>query len=160
QGERGARGERERGERRFTREDYARAEEKMRKMVEEGKAKPEDVERRLIEMRRMIAAQGERGARGERERGERRFTREDYARAEADLKKLVAEGKISEEDAKARLGGMRRMIAGQGQRQRGDDKPSEYEGFERRIKAAVRQGKMTREEAAEKLEAYKKRIGR
>ena len=142
----------ERGERRITVEEYRRAEEKMRKMVEEGKAKPEDVERRLIEMRRMMGEQ--------RERGERRITREDFARAEADLKKFVDEGKISQEDAKARLNGMRRMMAGQAERQRGNDKRAEYEGFERRIKAAVEAGKMTREQAREKLEDYKKRIGR
>ncbi len=142
----------ERGERRITVEEYRRAEEKMRKMVEEGKAKPEDVERRLIEMRRMMGEQ--------REHGERRITREDYARAEADLKKFVDEGKISQEDAKARLNGMRRMMAGQAERQRGNDKRAEYEGFERRIKAAVEAGKMTREQAREKLEDYKKRIDR
>jgi len=63
---------------------------------------------------------------------------------------------------------MRRMMAAQGERQRGGegqrttrgDKRNEYEGFERRIKAAVEAGKMTREEAREKLEDYKKRIGR
>jgi beta-lactamase regulating signal transducer with metallopeptidase domain len=164
--QRGARGERERGERRFTREDYARAEEKMRKMVEEGKAKPEDVERRLIEMRRMIAAQGERGARGESERDQRSITIEEYRRAEAKMRKMIEDGKAKPEDVERRLIEMRKMIGGQskrgGERQRTTrgDKRAEYEGFERRIKAAVREGKMTREEAREKLEDYKKRISR
>jgi len=146
----------ERSERGITVEEYKRAEAKMRKMVEEGKAKPEDVEGRLIEMRKMMGGQGRRQRGGER----RRITREDYGRIEAELKKAVDAGRMSEEDAKARLNGMRRMIAAQGQRQRGDDKRGEYEGFERRIKAAVEAGKMTREEAGEKLEDYKKRIGR
>ena len=84
----------------------------MRKMVEDGKAKPEDVERRLIEMRKMMAEQGERQRGGERQRTTR------------------------------------------------GDKGDAYEGFERRIKAAVEAGKMTRAEAREKLEDYKKRIGR
>jgi len=167
QAERGARSERERGERRITVEEYRSAEAKMRKMIEDGKAKPKDVERRLIEMRKMIGRQRERGAerddrergdRSERERGERRITREDFARAEAELKKLVDEGKISQEDAKVRLGGMRRMIAAQADR--GTRKDVDWEGIKRRIEAAVEAGKMTREEAKEKLEDYKKRIGR
>jgi len=50
------------------------------------------------------------------------------------------------------------MMGGQGRRQRGGDKPSEYEGFERRIKAAVEAGKMTREEAGEKLAGFRRRM--
>ena len=53
-------GERKRGERSITVEEHRSAEAKMRKMVEDGTAKPEDVERRLIEMRKMMAGQGER----------------------------------------------------------------------------------------------------
>jgi len=41
----------------------------------------------------------------DRARGERRISREDYARIEADLRKLVEEGRISEEDARIRLEG-------------------------------------------------------
>jgi hypothetical protein len=55
-----ARMARARGERSITVEEYKSAEAKMRKMVEDGTAKPEDVERRLIEMRKMMAGQGER----------------------------------------------------------------------------------------------------
>jgi beta-lactamase regulating signal transducer with metallopeptidase domain len=161
-------GQSERGQRNIAIEEYKRAEAKMRKMIEDGKAKPEDVERRLIEMRRMIGRQRERGARSERERGERRMTREDYARAAEKMRKMVEDGKAKPEDVERRLIEMRKMMAGQAERQRGGerqrttrgDKRGSYEGFERRIKAAVEAGKMTREEAKEKLEDYKKRIGR
>ena len=51
-------------------------------------------------------------------------------------------------------------MGGQGRRQRGGDKPSEYEGFERRIKAAVEAGKMTREEADAKYKKIRERLGR
>jgi len=110
QAERGARSERERGERRITVEEYRSAEERMRKMVEEGKAKPEDVERRLIEMRRMIGRQAERGARSEREHGERRITVEEYRNAEERMRKMVEDGKAKPEDVRARLNEMRRMM--------------------------------------------------
>ena len=151
-------GQSERGQRSITVEEYRREEAKMRKMIEDGKAKPEDVERRLIEMRKMI---GDRS-----ERGERSITVEEYRRAEAKMRKMIEDGKAKPEDVKRRLIEMRKMIGSQSKR--GDegprttrgDKRAEYEGFERRIKAAVEAGKMNREEAAEKLEAYKKRIGR
>ncbi|MBC8470438.1 MAG: hypothetical protein H8D56_13285 [Planctomycetes bacterium] len=73
--------------------------------------------------------------------------------------------RFSKEDATKRYEGAvkaikERMDVGRGEPQSDDDKQRAYEGFERRIKAAVREGKMTREEAGEKLEDYKKRIGR
>jgi beta-lactamase regulating signal transducer with metallopeptidase domain len=148
-------GQSERGQRSITIEEYKRAEAKMRKMIEDGKAKPEDVERRLIEMRKMI---GDRS-----ERGQRSITVEEYRRAEEKMRKMIEDGKAKPEDVERRLIEMRKMIGDQskrgGERQRttNGDKRAEYEGFERRIKAAVEAGKMNREEAAEKLEAYKKR---
>ena len=166
--ERMAAGRRQRGSerQRTTHEDmraeYEGFERRIKAAVREGKMTREEAGEQLEGFRRRMAM-AERG-----ERGERSIGREDYGRAEAKLKKAVAEGKISQEDAIARLNAMRKMIAGQGERQRGGerqrttrgDKRAEYEGFERRIKAAVEAGKMTREEAGEKLEAYKKRIGR
>ena len=84
-------------------------------------------------------------------------------RVKKELGELVETGKISEEDAAKRYedaqkGIRERMAAGRRERQRGDDKPSAYEGFERRIKVAVKEGKMTREQAREKIEGYKKRM--
>jgi beta-lactamase regulating signal transducer with metallopeptidase domain len=146
----------ERGQRSITVEEYRRAEAKMRKMVEDGKAKPEDVERRLIEMRKMIGEQGD--------RGQRSITVEDYRRAEAKMRKMVEEGQAKPEDVERRLIEMRKIIGDQskrgGERQRttrGDER-TEYEGFERRIKAEVEAGRMTREEAREKLAGFRRRM--
>jgi polyhydroxyalkanoate synthesis regulator phasin len=52
---------------------------------------------------RRTAQQGEGGG----------ISREDYERAVAEMKKMVADGKASEEDVKARLDEMRRMMAAQ-----------------------------------------------
>lgn len=142
------RGERERGERSITVEEYRRAEAKMRKMVEDGKAKPEDVERRLIEMRKMMAEQGE--------RGERRISREDYGRAVGEIRKAIAEGKITEEQGRAKLGAMRKMIG-----EKGEDAAREgtdWEGIKNRIEGAVKSGDMTRAEADAKYKAIKERM--
>lgn len=64
---------------------------------------------------------------------------------------------MNREEADAKYKEIREQMSREGRR---GDKRNEYEGFERRIKAAVEAGKMTREEAREKLEDYKKRIGR
>jgi len=148
------RGERERGERGITVEEYKRAEEKMRKMVEEGKAKPEDVERRLIEMRKMI------GERGERSRGERSISVEEYKRAEAKMRKMVEEGKAKPEDVERRLSGMRKMMGEWGERgEKERDPKAEYDAAVRKIKAAIAAGDITEEQGKARLEGMRKRMG-
>jgi hypothetical protein len=157
-------GQSERGQRSIAIEEYKRAEAKMRKMVEEGKAKPEDVERRLIEMRRMIGRQREGDARDERERGERRITREDYARAAEKMRKMIEDGKAKPEDVERRLIEMRKMMARQTERQRSDERGDrerpDWEGIKRRIEGAVKSGKMTREQADVKYKEIEEKLSR
>ncbi|MBI9018764.1 MAG: M48 family metalloprotease [Phycisphaerae bacterium] len=102
----------------ITVEEYRRAEAEMHKMVQEGKAKPEDVERRLIEMRKHIIEQPNRSRKG--------ITVEEYRRAEAEMRKMVEEGKAKPEDVERRLIEMRKEMgkkAGQGEeRHRGEEK--------------------------------------
>jgi len=148
--ERMAAGRAQRGERRITIEDYRRAEASMRKMVKEGKAKPEHVERRLIQMRKMMGDQSKRGD----ERGDRE--RPDWEAIKKRIEGAVESGKITREEADARYKAIRERTA---RENRGGDKRAEYEGVERRIKAAVEAGKITPEEAREKLRAYRKRLG-
>ena len=128
----------ERGERSITVEEYKRAEAKMRKMVEDGKAKPEDVEKRLIEMRKMIVAEKAPARR-------KGLSIEDYKQAEAKMKKMIEDGKAKPEDVEKRLIEMRKMMGDQGER--GDRKRPDWEGIKRRIEGAVERGDMTREEA-------------
>jgi polyhydroxyalkanoate synthesis regulator phasin len=93
-----------------------------------------------------------------------RNPREEYGRVQKELKAMVDAGKISEEDARRRLSGFReRLGRGAGDKPAADGDPDAkrklaYDGFERRIKAAVANGDMTREEAAEKLKAFKERL--
>ncbi|GAG45218.1 unnamed protein product, partial [marine sediment metagenome] len=115
-----------------------------------GKISEEDLRARLNGMRRAMADQGERSS--------RRITREDYARAEAGLKKAVAEGKISEEDLRARLNGMRRAMADQGKRGGDGDREFDMEGFLKRIRAAVEHGDMTREKAGKMIDGARRRM--
>jgi len=88
-----------------------------------------------------------------------------------ELGEAVEAGRISKEDAakryeaaekgiKERMATASRQRGGERQRTARVDRRAQYEGFERRIKAAVEAGMMTREETREKLEDYRKRIGR
>jgi len=152
--ERMAARDRRRGARRITVEEYKRAEAEMRKMIEDGKAKPEDVERRLIEMRKMIGEPDK--------RDERHLNREDYGRIETELKKAVAEGRISSEDMRARLEGMRGEMAAQREHGRGDEgrrlSRDDWENIENRIESAVKSGEITREQADARYKAIRERM--
>jgi hypothetical protein len=132
------------GRRRFTREDYARTERRLKEAVDQGKVSGEDARTRLGRMRFRMVGQGE--------SGERRTTREDFSRAARELKKAVGAGEVSKEDARARLGAMRRMIAGPGVEENG------RRAIRRRRGAAVESGKMTREEATGMLESLHARV--
>jgi len=151
----------EHDERRISREDYGRAESELKKLVTEGKISEEDAKTRLNGMRRMMAAQGERGARGERERDERRITVEEYRSAEAKMRKMVDEGKAKPEDVERRLIEMRRMIGRQRERggERGDRERPDWEGIKRRTEGAVKSGDMTRERADAKYKEIRERLG-
>lgn len=79
-------------------QEYASDREAIEKMVAKGEVSREDADRRLGEMRRAIdSRQGEKGV-------EPKFIpEEEYTRVEAELKQLVAEGKVSKLDADRRL---------------------------------------------------------
>ena len=74
-----------------------------------------------------------------------------------ELRKAVGEGKISEEDARARLAGMRKMM-GERKHEGADRKRPDWESIKKRIEGAVKSGKMTREEADVKYKEIKKRM--
>ena len=158
------RGERERGKRSITVEEYRRAEAKMRKMVEDGKAKPEDVERRLIEMRKMMAEQGD--------PGEKRTWREDGGKRDVDwegIKKriegAVKSGKITRKEADAQYEAIKKRMAGRTdgdrgrRRTRGRDPEAVYKAAEKEIKAEIAAGKITKEQGRERLAEMRKIIG-
>jgi hypothetical protein len=83
--------------------NYANAEAKIKAMVEAGEVSAEDAEKRLNKMRERIAGDG-----SEKESEEAKtFTIEEYKEAAAKIKAMVAEGKVSAEDAEIRLNRMR-----------------------------------------------------
>ncbi len=123
--------------------------------IEAGKISKEDAAKKYQGAERAIK---ERMAAGRGERGSNRITREDYGRADPVLRKLVAEGKISGEDARAKLAAMRRMI---GEQSKGDAKKITPEDLSRAgiaIRKAVAEGKLSSEDARAKIAAIRRMI--
>lgn len=148
----------------ITREDYAKAESKLRKAVAEGKISGEDARKKLAGMRKQMEQQHKRGEgneQAEREHAPRKITREDYARTEAQLKKAVANGRISEKDAKALLNGMRKAMAKQskqGEHQRAPRKitQKDYNQTEAKLFRAVENGRISGDDARKRLAEMRK----
>ena len=135
-------------------EDYRRAEEKIKAAVEAGKVSKEDAEKRLIEMRKAV--------RGDKAKGEgRRFSAEDYRRAEKRMKAGIEAGKISKEDAEKRLIEMRKAIhseRGDGKKKDRDERGVKFRAIEEKTWAAVKAGKLSKDDAMKKLEDLKKEM--
>ena len=144
-----AAGRGERGERGITLEEYKRAEAKMRKMIEEGKAKPEDVERRLIEMRKIMGDQGE---------PKRKARDIDWEGIKRRIEGAVKSGKMTPEEADAKYKEIKeRNEASHGEKRERNPRAA-YAEAEKKIKAAIESGRITEEQGKEKLAGLRKRL--
>jgi hypothetical protein len=175
--ERTAAGRSEQGSDRITREDLSRAGIEIRKAVAAGKLSEKEGRAKMDAMRKMVVQQidgaakrgvaAKKGAAAKKSAATKKsaaakkdatkkITREDFARAEIEIRKAVVAGKLSEEDAKAKLAAMRKMI---GEKSKGAAKNgTDWESIKRRIESAVKSGDMTREEADAKYKEIRERM--
>jgi len=163
------------------REDLEHIGREIRKAVAEGKITEEEGRKKMEAIRRKMAADGERD---QPKRDAERNPREIYARAEAELKAAVKSGRITEEQARERLDGLRKRLSGdrehadreRGDRPHGDREHGDLEHGDRenaareiregigerlkqvgaRLKEAVANGDMTADEAWAKWHEVKK----
>ena len=137
------------------RERFARAEAELKKAVEEGKMTPEQARERLQKMRKSMAEQGQREG--------QRNPREVYAKTKAELMKAVEAGEITEEQAKERLEGLRKRLTAQNPqgepRGRGQNPREMMARAEAELKKAVESGRITEEQARERLQAMRRKMG-
>lgn len=150
--------EAERQTQRRVRERYARGEAELKEMVAAGQITEAQAEQRLNRMRHAIAERGE-----EADRRERRLTLEDYRRAEAEIKELVAAGRVSEADGKARLGEMRRAIApeaGEAERRGRRVARDDHGRVVAELKAALVAGRISEADFKAKVEGLRREAAR
>jgi hypothetical protein len=75
----------------------------MEKMVEAGEITAEQMQQRLVGMRKMMGRKSEKP---------RTVTRQQYAEAEAKMEQMVKDGEITREQMQQRLAAMRKLIGG------------------------------------------------
>ncbi len=129
--------------------------------VEAGKISEEDAGKKFEAAEKAVK---EKMAAGRGERGSKRITPEDLSRVGIEIRKAVAEGKISEEEGRKKMEAMRKMMADQGARgersKRGGDARLDWEAIKKRIEGAVESGKMTREEADAKYKEIREKLAK
>jgi beta-lactamase regulating signal transducer with metallopeptidase domain len=86
---------------------------KLQAMVKASELTQEQATAKMSAIKKEAAKKGikERTVAGRDQRGSESITREDYARAEAEIRKAIAEGKITEEQGRAKLNALRQRMA-------------------------------------------------
>ncbi len=160
---------------RALRERYAEGKRKIEAAAKAGKISREDAAKKILEMREsMFGNRREESRERDRDEGSReqdrdqRALRERYAEGERKIQAAVKAGRISREDAVKRLTAMRESMFGNKREesrdhdrdQGGDQKAlrERYAEGERKIKALVKAGKVSREDAEKRLSEMRKRM--
>jgi len=140
----------------FTVQEFDRAAAEMKKMAAEGKAKKEDVEQRLAEMRKMMDSSGKKFAgKGDKAKVDAKVAQ--LREIEAKIRAAVESGDISREEAGKKLEAFRAEMFASDQAKKGkaaDELNATSEGLARRLKIAVESGRITEEEAEARWKAF------
>jgi hypothetical protein len=156
--EQGSGEKKETRQRTVTRQDYAEAQAKMEKMVQNSEITAEQMQQRLVEMRKMIGRSSE-----PKESSQRSVTRQDYAEAEAKMEKMVQAGEITAEQMRQRLAGMRKMMGRPAEpketRQRTVTR-QDYAEAQAKMEKMVQAGEITAEQMRQRLIEMRKMMGR
>lgn len=84
------------------------------------------------------------------------MTEKEYAAAAQKIEQAVTEGQLSEEDGRAKLEALRRKLAGNSGRSRGES--HDMEEVRRKLELAVENGTLSREEANKKFQEIDQRV--
>ena len=143
------------GRRHHEDERHARMEATEREMMEavrRGDMSQRDAEMRLEQMHRELFGEEHHDHHGDHTH----ISREEYERAEAEIKRAVEEGRVSREDAQRRLAEMKRHMEGNHENDMHHMDAAQQEEYmnrvEQRLRMAVESGRMTEEEAKKKYE--------
>lgn len=127
--------------------------------VEAGKLSPGEARERIQELKKKLQANQE----PSRNRGETDLERRKklYYAFEADLKAAVEAGKISKEDAGKKLAEVKKQLFSDKARSQGQDhewREKNVRAVEADLRAAVKAGKVSEEEARKKLQEMRKKL--
>ena len=142
-------------------EDYRRGEARIREAVKAGKISREDAEKRLGEMRKAVGGKGEaKRPEGEGKKGDDAAK---FRAMEEEIWAAVKEGKMSKRDGIAKLEELKKKMFGPGEKQgRGDqgknERGAKFRAMEEKIRAAVKEGRMSKRDGMAKLEELKKKM--
>ncbi|MCH2179885.1 MAG: hypothetical protein MK106_13885 [Mariniblastus sp.] len=162
----------------YSKREYMAAAERIETMVKEGKVSKEDAEKRLGQMRERMfpskdGARDSRRAKGRTNADkEMEYSKREYMAAAEKIETMVKEGKVSKEDAEKRLGQMRERMfpskdgAKKGKREKGQTKTDtameakkrEYMATVEKFEALVTEGKISKEDADERLGRLRMRM--
>ena len=121
----------------ITRQDYAQAQATMQKMVDAGEITKEQMDARLVEMRKMIG------------RSQPKITRKDYDDAVAKMTKMVKDGEMTREQMQQRLDRMKAAMAKQSKSK------ITRKDYDDAVAKMVKDGEMTREQMQQRLDRMK-----
>lgn len=147
--------------------DYAIIEERILSAIEAGELSANDARTTLAALRRTMFPERRRSAAGSDVRQRSRDTdmdpRSRYAAAEKKARAAVKAGDISSADAKKRLMEYRKRLGEEARRADKREAPQgdeikRYLAAQKKIKAAVEAGDLSREEAEKKLAGLRRRI--
>ncbi|MFK7768379.1 MAG: hypothetical protein AB8B55_14245 [Mariniblastus sp.] len=131
-------------------------ERQMRENVESGMISEKEAEQRIRDLRKKM-----KDAQASTQQSD---VEEMYRQAAVKLRKAVESGELSGKDARLKLQAYKEELAGGNDEEEMPDNEramkERWAGFERRIKAAVESGDMSREEAKEAFEKAKQRMAR
>ena len=120
------RGDREHDERDRSRDDeerkrrrYEERVARIKKAIDAGEISREDGEKRLASLRRVLVPEKSKD-RGDRSRGDEERKRRRYEEGAAKIEEAIESGKISREDGKKRLGGLKRRLWPDADKKKGD----------------------------------------
>ncbi len=141
---------------------YLSAQRELSAAVKAGKISEADAKRRLAGFGKSLWAKEKTQGGGDKANAERIAK---YRHAEREIMFAVKAGKISEAEAKKKLAIIKKGLSGEnhgkakhGKKEHGNERMAKYKAIEREIYGAVKAGKLSKEDAANKLAHIKREL--
>ena len=139
-----------------TKEDFEGIEKRLRAAVESGELSEEEAKRKMMAIKKKMA--GDKEGEGASKKA---MTEEKMRGMAKRIRDAMESGELSAEEAKKKMMELRKMMAGDKMDEKKSKKElsiEDFEGIEKRLRAAVESGELSEEEAKRKMMAIKKKM--